>query len=83
MNALPNVTFIGDTTGGGGGMPAFWDLPNGWLLRVSSSKFYSPSRVNIESGIPPHIQVNMSVESMVEGRDDILERALEYLRNNQ
>ncbi len=79
MNALPNVTFVGDTTGGGGGMPAFYDLPNGWLLRVSSSRFYSPEGVNIESGVPPHIQVNMSEESISEGRDDILERALEIL----
>ncbi len=81
MNALPNVTFVGDTTGGGGGMPAFHDLPNGWLLRVSSSRFYSPQGVNIESGIPPHIQVNMSEGSMAEGRDDILEAAIEFLNN--
>ncbi len=79
MNALPNVTFVGDTTGGGGGMPAFHDLPNGWLLRVSSSRFYSPQNVNIESGIPPHIQIDMSKESKAEGRDDILETAIELL----
>ncbi len=82
MNALENVTFIGDTTGGGGGMPAFHDLPNGWLLRVSSSKFYSPEGINIESGIPPHIQIDMSEESMAEGKDDILEKAIEILKNN-
>jgi len=79
MKALPNVTLVGDTTGGGGGMPAFHDLPNGWLLRVSSSRFYSPQGVNIESGIPPHIRVDMSKESMAEGRDDILETAIEIL----
>lgn len=81
MNALPNVTFVGDTTGGGGGMPAFHDLPNGWLLRVSSSRFYSPDGINIESGIPPHISVDMSAESMAEGKDDILEKAIEILRS--
>ena len=82
MNALPNVTFVGDTTGGGGGMPAFHDLPNGWLLRVSSSKFYSPEGINIEAGIPPHIRVNMTQESMVRGKDDILEAAIEILRSS-
>jgi hypothetical protein len=84
MNALSNVTVMGDTTGGGGGMPAFWDLPNGWLLRVSSSRFYSPDNINqgmnIESGIPPHVQVDMTEESMIRGKDDILEKAIEYLR---
>ncbi len=83
MNALPNVTFVGDTTGGGGGMPAFHDLPNGWLLRVSSSKFYSPEGFNIESGIPPHIQEDMSEESMLAGKDDILEKAIEILERGE
>ncbi len=79
MKALPNVTIIGDTTGGGGGMPAFHDLPNGWLLRVSSTRFYSPQNVNIESGVDPHIRVDMTKESMLEGKDDILERAIRQL----
>ena len=79
MNELPNVTFIGDATGGGGGMPAFRDLPNGWLLRVSSSRFLSPEGVNIESGIPPDIRVDMTEDSMTAGKDDILEKAIEIL----
>ncbi|MFP4366517.1 MAG: S41 family peptidase [Bacteroidales bacterium] len=79
MNTFSNVTFIGDTTGGGGGMPAFHDLPNGWLLRVSSTRFYSPQEINIESGIPPQIQIDMTKESMLEGTDDILEKAIEIL----
>lgn len=83
MNALPNVTFVGDTTGGGGGMPAFHDLPNGWLLRVSSTRFFSPEGLNIESGIPPHIPVNMSEESMLAGKDDILEKAIEILSTDK
>ncbi len=82
MNALPNVTFVGDTTGGGGGLPAFHDLPNGWLLRVSSSKFHSPEGINIESGIPPHVQADMTPESMMEGVDDIIEKALEILETD-
>ena len=76
MRELPNVTIIGDTTGGGGGMPAFHDLANGWLLRVSSSRFYSPRKENIESGVPPHIRVDMDEVSMSEGKDDIIERAI-------
>lgn len=81
MRSLPDVTLIGDTTGGGGGMPAFRDLPNGWLLRVSSSRFYGPDGFNIESGIPPDINVNMAPQALSDGYDDILERALAYIRN--
>jgi hypothetical protein len=79
MNALPNATVVGDISGGGGGIPAFYDLPNGWLLRVSSSRFYSPSGTNIESGVPPHIKVDMTMASIAEEKDDILEKAIEIL----
>jgi hypothetical protein len=81
MRTLPNVTLIGDTTGGGGGMPAFRDLPNGWLVRVSCSRFYAPDGFNIESGIPPDISVNLRPQSISDGYDDILERAMAYIRN--
>lgn len=83
MSVMPNVTFVGDTTGGGGGLPAFHDLPNGWLLRVSSTQFFSPLGFNIEAGIPPDIKVDMSDESMLAGKDDILEKALEIIRSGR
>lgn len=80
MSVLPNVTLVGDTTGGGGGMPAFRDLPNGWLVRVSSSRFFSPQGFNIESGIPPDVLVYLDPQAAQRGRDDILEAALDMLR---
>lgn len=80
MSVLDNVTLVGDTTGGGGGLPAFCDLPNGWLLRVSSSRFYSPDGPNIESGIPPDIQVDIDEqEAFEQGIDPIIEKALEVI----
>ncbi len=84
MKALDNVTLVGDTTGGGGGIPAFWDLPNGWLLRVSSSRFYSPEGNSIEPGVPPdvHAEINISGNSLNLRRDDIIEKAMELLLNN-
>ncbi len=80
MSVLPNVTLVGDTTGGGGGMPAFHDLPNGWLLRVSSSRFYCPDGVNIESGIPPDIQIDIDEEeAFANGVDPIIEKAISVI----
>ncbi len=81
MRVLDNVTLVGDTTGGGGGLPAFRDLANGWLLRVSSTRFYDPDGINIESGIPPHIQLNINeTEAFATGKDPIIEKAIELIR---
>ncbi len=80
MRALNNVTLVGDTTGGGGGLPAFRDLPNGWLLRVSSSRFYAHDGLNIESGIPPDIQIDINEEeAFAHGVDSIIEKAIEVI----
>ncbi len=80
MKVLPHVTLVGDATGGGGGIPAFRDLPNGWMLRLSSSRFLDPDGNSIEPGVEPHITLHLSPESIKQGRDDILEEALEILR---
>ncbi len=80
MKVLPKVTLLGDTTGGGGGIPAFRDLPNGWMLRLSSSRFLDPEGNSIEPGVKPHIALDLSPESINEGRDDMIEKAIEIIR---
>lgn len=74
--ALPNVTVIGDWTGGGGGVPTSIQLSNGWILRYSSTIEENANGFNIENGTPPDINVNMDDKDAVEGRDTILETAL-------
>ncbi|NQZ76505.1 MAG: S41 family peptidase [Ekhidna sp.] len=76
LQALPDVTVVGDTTGGGGGVPLGWELPNGWYFNFSNSITYLPDGFIIEDGIPPDIQVDITDEHRLEGRDTILERAL-------
>lgn len=81
MSVLDNVTLVGDTTGGGGGLPAFHDLPNGWLLRVSSTMFLSPYGLNIEAGVPPDIQLDIDEQvAFSEKIDPIIEKAIEIIR---
>lgn len=80
MSQIPNVTIVGDTTGGGGGYPANTELANGWNLRVSSSISTTPDGFNVEDGIPPDLQVNIDSTLLTSGVDAILERAFEELR---
>jgi len=88
MRALPNVTIVGDTTGGGGGTPSYTELANGWNLRVSSTQDFSIETnangeqflFNVEDGIPPDVRVDLSPNDEVRGIDTILETALARLR---
>lgn len=85
MRALPNVKLIGDTTGGGLGLPNGGELPNGWTYRFSVSQSLSPEtdalgqRYNWETGVPPHIQVDLDLAQAAMGFDSMLERAIAYL----
>ena len=82
------VTLMGDTTGGGGGIPAFTELTNGWVLRVSAHQFFLPGEpedFNVELGIPPDIKVDMAPLEIdpaepENSSDTILEAALAWIR---
>lgn len=51
MRAIPNVMVIGDRTGGGGGYPSDFELPNGWGYRFSTTDSYMPEG-NLPNGYP-------------------------------
>lgn len=80
MSELPNVLVIGDQTGGGGGTPFDYELPNGWRLKYSASMAVSAAGVNIEDGVAPDYLVSNSLEDESKERDAIFEFALAHLR---
>ncbi|MEM9260045.1 MAG: S41 family peptidase, partial [Bacteroidota bacterium] len=77
LKDLPNVTLVGQVTGGGGGGNQTQELSNGWLLTISSSKFLDV-RLNesLEDGIPPNITVVNDSLTLASGTDEMLERAI-------
>jgi len=77
MKHLPNVTLIGQITGGGGGGNASYRLQNGWILSVSVSTFLDVEFNDVEVGVTPHIDLNNTVDGLAQGVDDMLERAIE------
>ena len=80
MRYFPNVTLIGDKTGGGSGLPFSSELPNGWGVRFSASPHYDAEMNFIEYGIEPTIKVDMKYDDMIKGYDTIIEVARSFLQ---
>jgi len=79
---LPNVTIVGDTTGGGSGRPILRELPNGWLLRVSNTQTQLPSGRDFQfTGLYPDIPIWISEKDRMNNVDTILEQAIALLQN--
>lgn len=79
MRLLPQVTIIGDRTGGGSGMPFTYNLPNGWNIRLSSSPILDANGNDTEWGIDPDIKIDMDTTAALNGHDTILDKAIEVL----
>lgn len=79
MRCLPNVTTIGDKTGGGSGMPFTSELPNGWSVHFSASPHFDAEMNHIEFGIEPDIKADMLQEDELRGKDTLIEMARKLL----
>ncbi len=82
MMVFPYVRLVGDTTNGSiGGHPITRELPNGWIYRMSTGRFYSNEYISYEGvGIPPDIAVTISETDSLSGIDTILETAIQILK---
>lgn len=83
MRQFPNVTVIGDRTGGGSGLPFSSELPCGWSVRFSACPTYGPQMEHLEFGIEPDIRVDMTREDMQQGIDTIIEEARRHLNKSK
>lgn len=80
MRELPNVTVIGDTSGGHSGDPRFFPLSNGWQFTVSTWIDYTAERQVIEDrGIDPATFAPATAADFQAGKDPVLDYAISYL----
>ncbi len=77
--SLDNIFLVGDTTGGGLGMPNGGQLPNGWTYRFSITRTLTNDGINYENGIPPDIYAILKPSDMALGYDTVIEAALDTL----
>ena len=81
MKALANVTLLGDTTGGGGGLPMSSELPNGWVVRYSSAPTFDADTNHIEFGVAPDIRLDMKPEDVLAEKDTYVEAARRFIND--
>lgn len=79
MRMMPQVTVIGDRTGGGSGFPLNSELPNGWSVRFSSSPMLDADKQHTEFGIDPDIKANITTQDFADGIDSIIETAIRHI----
>jgi hypothetical protein len=81
MQALPHITIIGGRTGGGGGTPYDYELGNGWRCRFPRTQTLASDGFNVEHGIEPDLQVNMSRSQERLLIDTIIEAAITWIKS--
>lgn len=80
MRYMPQVTLLGDKSGGGSGLPFTSELPNGWTVRFSASPHLNADKQQIEFGIDPDVKVDMTEEDKARGLDTLIEAARRLLQ---
>jgi hypothetical protein len=79
MKSAPQVTVMGDKSGGGSGLPFSSELPNGWSVRFSASPMFNAKKEHIEFGVEPDHYVSMLQADMEKKKDTIIEAAREFV----
>lgn len=81
MTALPQVTHMGSTTGGGSGMPYSMELPCGWGLRMSAVSVLDCHGVSTDAGLSPapEFTTDLNPEAALAGHDTMLDAAITHL----
>ena len=77
--AYDNMIVVGDTTGGGLGLPNGGELPNGWIYRFPVTRTIAPDGNNYENGVPPDHVVLLSPEATAAGRDNVIDTAADIV----
>lgn len=79
--AFDNIKLVGDTTGGGLGLPNGGQLPNGWTYRFSITETLTNNGDNFENGVPPTYPVILEQEYVNIKKDNVIETAIAIIKH--
>ena len=77
----PNAIVIGSTTAGADGNVSQFNLPGGISTMISGLGIYYPDGKETQRiGIVPDIEIKPTIQGIKEGRDELLEKAIEMIK---
>jgi C-terminal processing protease CtpA/Prc len=80
MRAVPNCVFVGGRSAGSTGQPLAFEIPGGAWVGITSKRDVMPDGTEfVGFGVAPDVEVQQTVAAFREGRDLVLERAVEVL----
>lgn len=81
IDSIKRATTVGQRTFGSTGQPLDFELPGGGKARICTKRnTYPDGRDIVGVGIIPDIEVNPTKEDRISGRDIVLEKALDVLK---
>ena len=80
FKATGHATVIGSQTAGADGRIAYFFLPGGLKTSISGRGVYYPNKTETQRiGIVPDIEVKQTLKGIQEGRDELIEKAIEVI----
>jgi C-terminal processing protease CtpA/Prc len=84
LETVADVTFIGSPTSGANGNITYAVVPGNIVLRFTGMGVrHGDGRQLQRKGIQPHIRVEPTIDGIRNGRDEILEKAVEFLKTGR
>jgi C-terminal processing protease CtpA/Prc len=81
LRSVPGAVVVGSTTAGADGNVSRFNLPGGITSMFSGIGVYYPDgKPTQRIGIVPDVQVKPTIKGIKEGRDELMEKALEVIR---
>ena len=83
LRVTPNATVVGSTTAGADGNVSAIYLPGGIFTYISGIGVLNPDRSETQRvGIIPDVKMEPTVNGIRDGKDELLDKAIELINNN-
>ena len=84
LRGAPRSTIIGSQTAGADGAVCKYEIIKGYFTQYTAYGVFYPNKNETQRiGIKPDIYIEPTINGIQEGKDEILEKALNYLNNNK